>query len=284
VSTKEEALKRAMEQREGVRVRGEDLQHLAEEAVRKAFGKTRREEGEFYASIDDDREPLQTQETVEREIFRQEEGHSPLWYKGIHSLAINIRLKMGEGKKGAILFASSVSGEGTTTICAGTSRALAKVTGAPVLLLDCSAQQPGIHKVFPIEPVPGLTDVLLGNVHWEQAVRKSTLKNFFILPFGEPVPEPLSLLGSERMERLLEVLKVEFGTLFIDTSPILVSAEAEMIVPWVEASILVIKARATRREVVMRAVERMIQYKDFMGAVLNQQEFIIPQFLYKRLR
>jgi Mrp family chromosome partitioning ATPase len=86
------------------------------------------------------------------------------------------------------------------------------------------------------------------------------------------------------MGRLLNVLKTNFDFILIDSPPILQSTEAELIAPWVEGVVLVINAHTTRREVVMRAAERMIQQKEFLGAVFNQQEFIIPQFLYKRLK
>jgi len=193
-------------------------------------------------------------------------------------------MKIGEGKKGAVLFVSSVSGEGTTTICANVARALARVSPGNVLLLDCNAQHPEIHKLFNTESGPGLIDILQGKSNWGDVIRRSTVKNFYILPFGQSISEPLSILGSGGMEELLTVLKANFDFILLDAPPILGSSEAEMIAPWVEAMVLVIKAQATRREVVLRAVERMVQYKEFMGAIFNQQEFIIPQFLYKRLK
>ena len=283
MSTKEEALKKAMELKEEVRVRGDDLQQMVEEAVRKAFGETLKEEMPPRRSFAVEGEYPPDRRTVE-EIPDREKGHTLQWYKGINSIAVNIKLKMGEGKKGTILFSSSVSGEGTTTICSSVARALSKVCTGNVLLIDCNAQNPEIHKIFNTAAVPGLTDVLYGKVNWEDAVRKSSIKNFFILPFGQSVPESLALFGSESMEGLLNTLKTTFDYICLDVPPILGSGEAEIIVQKVETSVLIVKAQATRREVVMRAAERMVQYKDFMGAVINQQEFIIPQFLYKRLK
>jgi Mrp family chromosome partitioning ATPase len=77
-------------------------------------------------------------------------------------------------------------------------------------------------------------------------------------------------------------LKRDFDFIFLDAPPILEGTGAEMIVPWVEAAVLIIKAHTTRRDVVTRAVERVIRYKEFIGAILNQQEYILPQFRYKR--
>lgn len=281
----EEALKKAMEQKEEVRVRGDALQQIVEDAVRKALEGTQKAgEGSSPHAFPNVSEPYPERKISVDEVYPKGGGHTLLWHQGVNSIAINVKMKMGEGKKGTVLFTSSVFGEGTTTICSNVARALAKIHSGNVLLLDCNVQAPEIHKLFRTEVSPGLTDILLGKINWEEAIRKSNLKNFFILTCGQSIQEPLSLLSSERMEGLLTVLKTDFDFVVLDTPPVLMSAEAEMIVSKVDVSVLVIKAQATRREVVMRAVERMIQYKEFMGAVFNQQEFIIPQFLYKRLK
>ena len=286
MSTKEEALKKAREQREELMGRGESLRQVVEEAVRKALdGALYSEEaGGVSPAFTPPPEPPGERKVPAESLFFKEAEHSLWWYKGINSIAVNIKLTMGEGKKGAVLFTSSVSGEGTTTLCSHVSLTMARVSSAQVLLLDCNVQHPEIHKLFNTESVPGLTDILMEKTNWEEAIRKTNLKNYYVLPFGQPIQEPLSLLGSEAMEGLLNVLKTDFDFIFLDAPPILGSAEAEMIVPWVEAAVLVSKAHATRREVALRAVERIIRHREFMGAILNQQEFIIPQFLYKRLK
>ncbi len=86
------------------------------------------------------------------------------------------------------------------------------------------------------------------------------------------------------MDQLLKSFKAAFDFIFLDAPPILGNPEAETIVPWVDASVLIVEANATRREVVLKAVKRMVGQKDFLGAIYNKQVFIIPQFLYKRLK
>ena len=286
MSTKEEALKKAREQKAGIDRPGDSLQQAVEEAVRKALDGT----------LPLDREKLSPRSftvrtntgrgnAVSGKAFPPGEAEPPLWRsKEIDSIAINIKRQIGEGKKGAVLFASSVSGEGTTTVCSNVSLALTKICTGNILLLDGNARHPEIHALFNLDPFPGLTDVLMGKIHWEDAVRNSDLKNFYILPFGQPLQEPLSLLGSEGMEGLLNTLKTEFDFILLDVPPILESAEAEMIAPWVEASVLIIQARATRKEVVMQAVERFIRHRAFLGAIFNQKKRIIPRFRYQRLK
>jgi capsular exopolysaccharide synthesis family protein len=283
LSTKEEALKKAREQKAGI---DRPLQQAVEEAVRKALDGTLPLDGEKPSS----RSFTVRKNTVLENTFSGKtfsSGDSDKFFlrsKEIDSIAINIKRQIGEGKKGAVLFTSSVTGEGTTTVCSNVSLALTKICTGNILLLDGNARHPQIHALFDLDPLPGLTDVLLGKILWEDAVRISDLKNFYILPFGQPLREPLPLLGSEGMEGLLSALKTEFDFILLDLPPILESVEAEMIALWVEASVLIIQARATRKEVVRRAVERFIRHRTFLGAVFNQETRFIPRFRYQRLK
>lgn len=270
---------------EGLKGRVESLQQVVEKAVRKNLEEDLQPEepgGGTSLSWETPAETFLERKAPGETIFFKEPQHSLRWYRGIHSIAITIKRRVGEGKRGTVLFTSSVSGEGTTTLCSNVSLALARVWAGNVLLLDCNAQHPEIHKLFNTEPIPGLTDILMEKINWEEAIRKTDLKNYFVLPFGQSLPEPFPLLGSLAMEWLLNVLKTDFDFIFLDAPPVLEGAGAETIVPLAEAVVLVIKAHTTRREVVMRAAERIIHHKGFLGAILNQQEWFIPPFLDKR--
>lgn len=271
-----------MEQKaDEVRVRGDSLQHLVEEAVRNALAGSNKAQEQEPASPSSSSPPERYPEKV---ASVDEGGKSIWWYNNFNSIMVNIKLKMGETKKRAIIFCSSVPGEGTTTICSNLALASAKMSPGNSLLIDCNAKHPDIHKIFKTEATPGLTDILLGKINWEDAVRKSNRKNFFVLPFGQASQDSFSLLVSGGMDQLLKTFKTAFDYIFLDAPPILGNPEAETIAPWVDASVLIVEANATRREVVIKAAERMLGQKDFLGAIYNKQIFVIPKFLYKRLK
>lgn len=284
MSAREEALKKAGRQKEEVQVRGEELQQLVEDAVRKAIGDSL-SDGERRASPHREKETPPVEGSLQLEDpLLEEAGDALPWTGSIQTIAANIKLRMGEGKKGEVLFTSSVSGEGTTTLCAHVARALARIQADQVLLMDGNVLKPGIHRLFGTSVGPGVAEILAGRMHWKEGIRATTLPNFHILPFGQLSLEPRLLFSSGGLEKLLFELKGRFDFILIDAPPILSSIAAEMMAPWVEGVVLVIKAQATRREVVQRAVERIRPYREFMGAVFNQQELSIPPFLYERLR
>ena len=284
MSTKEEALKKAFEKKEESRAEGEDLQQRVEDAVRRAISDPLTEEAEAPDAVKADDEHTEGQEaaTGKKEILIKEPGGPLSWQGGISGIALNIKLKVGVGGKGTILFVSAVAGEGTTTLCAHVGQALARVITGKVLLVDGNGRKPEVHKIFKTEAVPGIMEIIQEKTPWPEAVRRSTINNFYILPFGQKPAEPLLILGSRGMGELLKVLKENFDLILIDAPPILSSLEAEGIASRVEHIILVIKAQSTRRELVRKAMERLRHYQEFMGAILNQQNFAVSPFLHKK--
>jgi protein-tyrosine kinase len=284
LSTKEEALKKALEKKGESRAGGEDLQQQAEDAVRRAISDSLSEEVGGQTAIKAESETPRCNGGIPLEGDLSTEPVSSLsWQGGIKAIAVNIKLKLGEGKKGGVLLVSSVPGEGTTTLCAHVGQALARLLPGKVLLMDCNAQKPEIHKIFKTEAAPGLMEIIQGQTSWPEAIRRSTLENFYILPFGQKPAEPLLILGSRGMEEFLKTLKEHFDIILMDAPPVLTSLEAEWIAPRVEHIILVIKAQSTKREVVLKAMGRLRPYKEFMGAILNQQNFSVLPFLYKKI-
>ena len=297
MSTTEEALKKALEQKsDEVRIRGDALQRMVEEAVRNALGGVYKDQesaaGSNTRSVERpvERAAERPAEVVSEKTISLEEAvpkagaRSFSWNNGINFIAASIKLKVGDPKKGTIMFNSSLRGEGTTTICSNVAMAEAKISSGNVLLIDCNPKNPDIHKHFKIEASPGLTDVLLKKVRWEDAVRKSNRKNFFILPFGQAVSDTFSLWGQEMLEKVLGSMREVFEKIIMDGPPILGGPDAEMIAPHVDNVVLIIKANTTRREVVERAIGHLGVQKDILGVVYNQQVFKIPHFIYKRLK
>ena len=51
-----------------------------------------------------------------------------------------------------------------------------------------------------------------------------------------------------------------------------------------DGTILVVRAARTKREVVQRALETMGKFQGrVLGAILNRQQYVIPEFIYRRI-
>jgi len=147
----------------------------------------------------------------------------------------------GEGAR-VFLITSSSPGEGKTTTAANLAVVLAQ-TGKRVLLFDCDMRNPKVNKFFGVERSPGFTDVMLGSVSLDEAVRSSTdlsmaagdllsnlavegLDRLHLLTSGTLPPHPAEILLSPRFDEILEQLRARFDFILLDSPPILPVTDA----------------------------------------------------------
>ena len=94
--------------------------------------------------------------------------------------------------------------------------------------------------------------------------------NLYLLPTGPIPPNPSEILGSARMEFLLEHLQNMFDVVIIDTPPLLPASDALLIAPLVHGVVLVVKAGYMNREMVAKAVSQLdMTGTKILGVVLN---------------
>jgi capsular exopolysaccharide synthesis family protein len=116
-------------------------------------------------------------------------------------------------------------------------------TGKRVLLFDCDMRNPKVNKFFGVDRSPGFTDVMLGSVSLDEAVRSSTdlaiaagdllsnlavegLDRLHLLTSGTLPPHPAEILLSPRFDEILEQLRARFDFILLDSPPILPVTDA----------------------------------------------------------
>jgi tyrosine-protein kinase Etk/Wzc len=162
----------------------------------------------------------------------------------IHFSAVNKR-------KQVILITSSFPGEGKTTIIANLA-AVYEQTGARVLLLDGDLRRPSLHTLLGCEKIPGVSDILAGDIGWTNAVRRSDVGGLDYLTSGTTPPNPAELLGSEPMNALMASLREQYDFIFIDAPPVLAVTDAPVMTTLADLVLPVIEtgrvpAKAARR-------------------------------------
>ena len=142
---------------------------------------------------------------------------------------------------------SSMRGEGKSTTSVNLSYVLAE-KGNRVLLIDGDLRLPSIAKKLDIESSPGLTDLLKGKGAQIAEYKSSILNTWYILPAGEIPPNPSELLGSKRMENVLNALKDAFDYIIIDLPPVNIVSDAVSISGLLSGMIVVIRENYTEKK------------------------------------
>jgi capsular exopolysaccharide synthesis family protein len=178
-------------------------------------------------------------------------------------------LAHGETRR-SFLFTSAMPSEGKTFSSTNFAVTLAQ-QGFRTLLVDADLRKPMVSAVFFGEHrKPGLSDVLSGQVAFEEAVIATEIENLSILTAGSRAPNPAELLATRKMSELLEKAVEGYDRLVIDTAPALAVSDALLIAPYVSVACLVIRASSTPKKTIARAVKALAEIKCRpAGIILN---------------
>ena len=116
---------------------------------------------------------------------------------------------------------------------------------------------PSLAKKLDIASTPGLTDFLMGNSVDMEQFRTGVLDNWYILPAGNIPPNPSELLGSKRMEVLLDTLKKHYNYIIIDLPPICAVADAVIFSKFADGMMLVVRQDYCRTDSLKEAITQL---------------------------
>jgi len=181
-----------------------------------------------------------------------------------------ILLSRAEQPPKVILITSGSPGEGKSTTCFNTAASFA-IQGARVLYIDADLRRSTACKFFNCSNGVGLTNCLTSGVPYETALKQSSeIETLYLLPSGYTAPNPSELLGSARFASLLEELKKNFEYIFIDSPPVLLVTDAQLISPLVDGYIIILRSGKTTKRLLTRCLALLGASKtSALGIVLN---------------
>ena len=169
-----------------------------------------------------------------------------------------------------VMIASAAPSEGKTLTAANLALTLSESYRRSVLLIDGDLRRPTLHIVFRIDNSAGLSEGLTVDVERRLPVRQVS-PTLAVLPAGRPSADPMAGLTSERMRRLLNEAREMFDWIIIDTPPVALLPDANLLASMVDAAVLVVKAGSTPYDLVQRAVDAVGRER-ILGTVLNRAE------------
>jgi|SRR5579871_1522612 len=167
-----------------------------------------------------------------------------------------------------VVVTSPSPAEGKTLTAVNLALAEAQLAENSVLLGDFDLRRPIIHNLFQIERAPGLSDYLLGQCTFQEALRRIDGINLYLLPAGSHVKNPLEILNMRTAKALFEDLPRHFNWAIFDTPPLLFSADANLLATLADGTILVVKIGSTTFDNVTRAMQSLCE-NNVLGIVAN---------------
>lgn len=167
----------------------------------------------------------------------------------------------------AVMVTSAVAREGKTLTATNLALTLAESFRRSVLLVDADLRRPSLHEVFQVPNVAGLSDGLKAPAEGKLALLQVT-PLLTLLTAGRPDPDPMHSLISDRMRRVLEEAKAKFDWVVLDTPPVGLLTDANLLAAMVDTALLVVRAHVAPYDYVERAAD-IIGRDRIVGVVLN---------------
>ena len=207
---------------------------------------------------------------TKRRLIVQEDAKSPI-AEAYRTLRTNIQFSKSDGELKAIMFTSAGPGEGKSTTIANTAVALAQ-SGKQVILMDCDFRKPVQHKIFR-KKNRGITNVIVEDVAVQDFIQDTDVDNLRLLTSGPIPPNPSELLGSRKMQEILDVLKTQADYLIIDAPLVIAVTDACVLASRVDGITLVVNSGSIRPEMAQKAKDLLIKANGhLLGVVLNRVE------------
>jgi capsular exopolysaccharide synthesis family protein len=211
--------------------------------------------------------------TIDRAIFEKlvvSPDLAPAALEQYRRLAATLHHAQMDREIRVVMVVSAAAGEGKTLTAVNVALTLSESYRRRVLLVDADLRRPSIHGIFNVPNVRGLNEGLRdGSDRPLPLVDVSA--HLSLLTAGAPNPDPMGVLSSTRMKRVLQESAARFEWVVLDTPPIAVLPDANLLADMVDAAILVVRAGVTPLRMIQRAIATLGRERT-VGVVLNAIE------------
>jgi len=198
-----------------------------------------------------------------------DEPTSPI-SEAYRTLRMNLQYASLDKELSTLLITSPGPGEGKSTTLANLAVTMAQVEQR-VIVVDCDLRRPYLHQLFGLSNEKGLTTMVLEeDALVDPPLQDTPIKGLQVLASGPLPPRPADLLGSQRMEKVIERLLQMTDRVLFDAPPVMAVTDAVVLATKVAGVLLVTSAGDTKRDHAKQAIERLNRVNaHIVGSVLN---------------
>ena len=201
--------------------------------------------------------------------------------ESFRSLRTSIQFASVDAPMTSLLITSPMLGDGKTTIASNLAIVIAQ-SGQKVMLIDADLRRPRLHTIFALRNRPGLSRLFVQtDLPLTEAIQSTEVPGLSVIPSGFLPPNPLELMGSERMLELLEQARELADMVIIDAPPITAVSDAVVLSKRVDAVLLVISVGKTQIEASVETMEQLTRAGTrLIGVVMNDKKSKKSRYYY----
>ncbi len=168
---------------------------------------------------------------------------------------------------------SALTGEGKTLSSVNLAYSMAQL-GKRVLLIDCDMRRPTLAEKLPIHKTPGLSDFLTGQITADNLIQLCGIQGdehaFHAISSGRTPPNPMELLSSARMKKMILRLRDHYDYIILDFPPVGEVGDALAAAKLTDGMLLVVRQNYCDRMALNNTV-RQFEFVDakILGVIFN---------------
>ncbi|MBJ7538116.1 GumC family protein [Marinomonas transparens] len=195
---------------------------------------------------------------------------------------LRTRLRTIDKNKKMLSITSAIPKEGKSTTVLHLAKALSELE--KVLVIDIDFRRHSITKDLNISnEKSGLSDIILNKAKFSDAIIRNSKEGFDILGVGTALDYPNALLSSDMMGKILMHLRNHYDRIIIETPPVQLFSDAEVVSKLVDATLLIVKADYTKKKDLTATIEQLEQINiNILGIILNQTVFTSKEKHYDK--
>jgi len=166
-------------------------------------------------------------------------------------------------------FTSSMQGDGKSTIVANFAQAFSQV-GLNVIVVDADLRRPSQHRYLNLDRSLGLADVLDGKLPLARSIQTTKIDSLSAIAAGKTPQKPSELLQDTNFDKAIAALTDHYDLVLVDLPPVLAVSDPAVVLPRLDAAILIVRVARIRREQLINALQRLqATGANLVGSMLN---------------
>ncbi|MBE6959775.1 MAG: polysaccharide biosynthesis tyrosine autokinase [Ruminococcaceae bacterium] len=179
----------------------------------------------------------------------------------------------GDNRCRVIAVSSAMSGEGKSLSAVNLAYSMSQL-GKKVLLIDCDMRRPSLNVKLPIKKTPGLSNYLSGQCALDAIFQPCGIVGeenaFQVVSSGRNPPNPIELISSDKMSKMLKTLRQSYDYIILDMPPVGEVSDALAVAQDTDGVLLVVRQNYCNR-VVLNDTIRQFEFMEakILGIVCN---------------
>ena len=206
--------------------------------------------------------------TTEKMPISLTEPRSPT-AEAYRALRTNVNYTSVDHPLKKILITSAEPGEGKSTTISNLAVVMAQ-NGSRVIIADCDMRHPRLNAYFNLPNRIGMSTLFSHQEVVKSVCQPTSLPGLSVITTGPLPPNPSELMGSQVMQKILNLMGQSADIILIDTPPVLAVTDAAALAPSLDGVILVVQPGKTRMTAFRQTLEQLSQVNArVLGVVLN---------------